>query len=464
MGALRRCLTPLAILGSAVVALALVLGAGCGGDGGGGGGSGGAGGGGRSTGGSTGTAPPPATGTVQPFALGHAGFQALVAAAPTFSPADRQATFAAFVAAQAATLEGFPLRSGASVIFVHRATSGGAFAVAGSWNGWSPGALPLAPIAGTDILWAEATLPAAARHEYKFVENGTRWLADPQNRKFSYDNGNSVVNLAGSGRSHLERLRGVRATRLANTRDIYVYLPPGALDGGGPYPVVYMHDGQNLFDPLAPYGSWEVDSTVDRLIANGEIRDLVVVGIPNMGISRFEEYTHTTEDISTGCSGSIRGGDAADYADFIVSDLKPRIDVLYPTLPGREATAILGSSLGGLVSIWIAFAHPNVFENTGGMSSTFWWGSKCLSNPTMIDIVRARGKQDLRIYIDAGGSGASQPAGDNWGVTEEMKLLLEAQGYRHGVDLFHWWEPGAAHNEAEWAARLEMPLKFWFPR
>ncbi len=169
--------------------------------------------------------------------------------------------------------------------------------------------------------------------------------------------------------------------------------------------------------------------------------------------------------ISPACRAArIAGGRARDYLDFVARDLRPRIDALYPTRAGREDTAILGSSLGGLVALYAGYAHPQVFGKVGGMSSTLDWGGFCLGNPRLVDIARAAGKLDLRIYIDSGGAGPSRPGQDNWGATEELKRLLESQGYAHGVDLFHWWAPGAPHNESAWRARLELALRFWFHR
>jgi predicted alpha/beta superfamily hydrolase len=393
----------------------------------------------------------------------YSAFEALLQALPSLSPSDQQARLDAFIDAQQKSLEGFPLRRGLDAIFVYRGPSAGPLAVAGEWNSWSTSARPLQRAGSTNVWYAHERLPFAGRYEYKIVEAGRNWLGDPLNRKFAYGFENAVLNTAGSAQSHLERLRGVRASRLGNRRDVVVYLPPGALDAGERYPVLYMHDGQNLFDPGAPWGGWDVAGTLDRLIGQGAIRKLIAVGIDNTP-GRMDEYTHVPDDISARCTGAVVGGRAPDYADFIVNELKPAIDALYPTRTGREDTAILGSSLGGLVSLWIGYAYPHVFRDVGGMSSTLDWGAFCLGNPTLTDIARAAGKQDFRIYIDSGGAGPSNPGEDNFGATRELEILLESQGYAHGVDLFHWWAPGAAHNEASWRARLELPLLFWFKR
>jgi predicted alpha/beta superfamily hydrolase len=440
--------------GAIALALATTLVWGCSGSGGGGGGAAVAAPAGTSTGTSAGAGSGPGATTATTAFERFAQLRSSIAGRSTTR---QQSQLDAFIAAQSATEEGFPLRDGARVAFVWRGRPTTAPVVAGAFNAWSTSAQPLTRIGATDVWFAEVTLPAADRFEYKFV-SGSTWLADPLNRKFTYDNANSVANAPASGKSHLERIRAFPSSYVA-ARDILVYLPRGYLDSPAKrYPVLYMHDGQNLFDPGAPFGMWDVQGTCDRLIAAGAIKDLIVVGIP--AVDRFGEYTHVADCVGS----SVIGGDAADYARFIVSELKPAIDQRYRTLPSRDDTGILGSSLGGLISILIGYDHPAVFKNVGGMSSTFDWGSYCTAQPTAIDIVRAKGKQDLRVYIDCGGRGPIAPGEDNWDSTEAMKVLLEQQGHQHGVDLLHWWEPGAVHNEAAWRVRLEKPLRFWFPR
>jgi len=407
----------------------------------------------------TGGAPAAATNPFDAFAT----LRAQVAGLPT---AEQNRRLDAFIATQADTAEGFPLRSGRRACFVRRSPAAQPF-VAGGWNGWSATAAPLARIGASDVWFLEADLGAADRHEYKLVEGGA-YKADPLNRKFTYGYRNSVANMSGSGKSHLERLAAVRSTALGNARDVVVYVPAGALDDATlRLPVLYMHDGQNVFDPTAMWGGWDAAATLDRLIAapaGSGIRKVLVVA-PENTADRMSEYTHVRDDISSSCNGSgATGGRAPLYARFLVDELKPQVDARWRTLTGRADTAILGSSLGGLVSLWTAFDRTSVFGMAGGMSSTLGWGDFCLGNDTVEEIAARRGKIDVKIYLDSGGAGPSAPSGDNWGPTEELKVLLESQGYVHGRDLQHWWTPGAQHNEAEWAARLEMPLRFFFGR
>lgn len=372
-----------------------------------------------------------------------------------------QAELVRFIDAQRITAEGFPLRRGLAVTFVYRGAAS-AVSVAGEWNGWSKSAARLTRVGQTDVWFASQTLPRADRFQYKLVVDG-RWTRDPLNRKLVLGpNRNSALNLAGSGKSHLELHAAQVSFQLGNSRDVFVYLPRGALDGGQ-YPVTYMHDGQNLFDRETSYGGWQLDSVLDHEIDSGKVVPVIVVGLANTS-ERMDEYAPVEDDISGNCSGSRMGGRAQIYADWIVSDIKPLIDQTYPTLADRANTAVLGSSLGGLVSLYMGFRYPQVFKNVGGMSSTLGWGRICLQNPRVYEQAEAAGKLDLRIYLDSGGDGQKSPDRDNFGVTDELKLLFERQGYQHGVNLKHWWEPGAPHNEAAWRARVEKPFRFWFPR
>jgi predicted alpha/beta superfamily hydrolase len=471
-GSRRLCGVPAVVL---VVALAAALES-CGGGGGtpsaaaasgasgaAGGGSGGGTGGASGPSNSSGAAPAPSgtgTGTAAAGPTAFDQFASLRASIAGLATAQQQAQLDQFIDAAAAGEEGFPLRKGTRAAFVVRGPV--APAVAGDWNAWSQTASPLQQIGATTVSYAEVDLGQPGLYEYKFVDAQGNWQADALNRKFSYNMGNSVVNLAGSGHSHLELLPAFPSNVLGNTRDVILYLPAGYLDDApARYPVLYMHDGQNLFDPQAMWGGWDVAGTADGLIASGSMRKIIVVGAANTP-ARFDEYTHVQDDLSSNCNGSqIVGGQAALYGQFLVNELKPTIDGRWRTLPDRDNTAILGSSLGGLVSVWIGYAYPRVFKLVGGMSSTFEWGKICLQNPTMIDLVKQAGKQDFRIYIDTGGGPGTST--DNYDATDQMRQLLVSQGFQYGVDLMHWWEPNALHNEAAWRARLNKPLQFWFP-
>ncbi|UUZ57297.1 hypothetical protein LP419_27405 [Massilia sp. H-1] len=159
--------------------------------------------------------------------------------------------------------------------------------------------------------------------------------------------------------------------QLGNSRQLRIYLPPSYDENPAKrYPVLYMHDGQNLFDAkTAAYGAeWGIDETANHLIASGVMDEVIVVGIDNTP-DRFKEYTPC-------CDPKHGGGKIDAYQAFITDTVKPYIDKTLRTLPGRENTAIMGSSLGGIASVVIAQKRPDVFSKAGGVSSSFWWNQR----------------------------------------------------------------------------------------
>ena len=231
--------------------------------------------------------------------------------------------------------------------------------------------------------------------------------------------------------------------QLGNSRNLRIYLPPGYdSEPQRRYPVLYMHDGQNLFDAkTAAYGvAWDIGATMDRLIASGQIAPAIVVGIDNTK-DRIPEYTPC-------CDPKYGGGKLDAYMAFIVDTVKPYVDQSLRTLPDREHTAIMGSSLGGIASVYIAQHHPEVFSKAGGVSSSFWW-----NGGDMIAHLPAR--LPVKFYIDAGTDK------DGLEDTQKMRDALLAQGYRNGEDLYFYAAEGGIHNEKSWAARVHLPL-IWF--
>jgi predicted alpha/beta superfamily hydrolase len=232
--------------------------------------------------------------------------------------------------------------------------------------------------------------------------------------------------------------------QLNNKRNLRIYLPPGYDEHPQQrYPVLYMHDGQNLFDAkTAAYGAaWEIGATMDRLIASGAIEPVIVVGIDN-NQDRMPEYTPC-------CDSRYGGGKIDGYMAFIVDTVKPWADANLRTLKDREHTAIMGSSLGGIASVYIAQRHPEVFSKAAGVSSSFWWndGEMTRHVPAL---------QPVKFYIDAGTDS------DGMNDTRKMRDAMLAKGYRLNEDLYFYEADGAIHNERSWAARVEKPLTWFF--
>ena len=166
--------------------------------------------------------------------------------------------------------------------------------------------------------------------------------------------------------------------------------------GSRHYPVLYMHDGQNLFDGATSYaGEWYVDETMEGLASQGI--EAIVVGIPNIGSRRFNEYIPFPAPDLPDAQGDL-------YVAFIADTLKPMIDRDFRTLPGRTTTGIMGSSLGGLISLYAFFKRPDTFGLTGGVSPALRWGKQGIF--PFVTLAASAPGQDLHGRGDGGGHGA----------------------------------------------------------
>jgi predicted alpha/beta superfamily hydrolase len=253
-------------------------------------------------------------------------------------------------------------------------------------------------------------------------------------------------------------LEYVWSPQLRNRRHVDVYLPPSYSSGRGRFPVIYMHDGQNLSDPGTAFaGTWELDATLDQLADRGI--EPIVVGVHNAGEARLAEYS-PFPDRKHG------GGDADAYLAFLVERLKPRIDRLFRTKIDRDATGILGSSMGGLVSLYAFFRYPSVFARAGVMSPSLWFGQGAV-----LDFIEEARAPQGRIYLDVGALEGVGTLRD----TRRLGRLLVRKGFsrprrggarsvpRGGSSksaLQYFEDPGGRHQEAAWARRLESALAF----
>jgi predicted alpha/beta superfamily hydrolase len=236
---------------------------------------------------------------------------------------------------------------------------------------------------------------------------------------------------------------------LGNTRPIWVYLPPTYLENPrARFPVLYMHDGQNLFDPSTAYGGnpWWVQNTLDAAAESGDFAEAIVIG-PENNADRTNEYTPVV-------GKEFYGGHGAAYLRMLVEELKPKVDAELRTLPQREKTAVMGSSLGGLISSYAGITHADSFGLVGIMSPSTWWADNVIL--TLVPSTPAA-PRPLRVYVDSGDSGV-----DNDDVTATARLaeVYRALGYKDGVDFKYVVQQGAIHNETYWAQRLPEALKF----
>lgn len=245
---------------------------------------------------------------------------------------------------------------------------------------------------------------------------------------------------------------GFTSRFLPTARDVIVYVPPEyEPDGARRYPVLYLQDGQNLFDGRTSYvrgSSWTVGKTADRLIGEGEIEPLIIAGVYNTGVHRLEEYTPTRDPV-------YGGGKADQYGRLLIEELKPWLDNSYRTLDGAEHTGIGGSSLGGLVSLYLGLRHPEVFGKLAVLSPSVWWHRR-----SILSIVkRADPAPRPRIWLDMGTH--EGPAGVR--NSDQLEQALLERGWTEGEDLLYTRIQGGRHDERAWALRVAPFLKFLFP-
>jgi predicted alpha/beta superfamily hydrolase len=215
-----------------------------------------------------------------------------------------------------------------------------------------------------------------------------------------------------------------------------VFLPPGYYENTlKKYPVLYMHDGHNLFFKEEAFAgnTWRTDEVLNMLDKMNAVEEVIVVGIhPN---DRMNEYT-------------LPGYE--DYGRFLVEKLKSLIDAKYRTLTGPSNTAVMGSSLGGVVSFYLGWQWSEVFGKVACLSSTFTYRDNLLQR------VSTEPKRKIRIYLDSGWPG------DNYEATRSMRDRLIWKGYRPGTELFYLAFPEAKHDENAWATRSPIPFQFLF--
>ncbi len=239
---------------------------------------------------------------------------------------------------------------------------------------------------------------------------------------------------------------------LDHDRTVIVYLPPGYDDGSADrYPVLYLHDGQNIFDRATAFGEeWHVDENAQQLIIDGEIQPLIIVGIYNTGEFRIDEYTPTCEKKMRG-----RGGHADDYGRMLIEELKPFIDATYKTLPSAASTAVGGSSLGGLLTMHLGLRYPTAISKLAVLSPSVWWDNRVL----LTEVEALDHKLPLEIWLDAGTDEGSETLAN----ARALRDALLAKGWTLDVDLAYLEVQGGGHNEASWGARVGDVLKFLFP-
>lgn len=248
------------------------------------------------------------------------------------------------------------------------------------------------------------------------------------------------------------------SAELHNRRDLLVYLPPSYRLSSRRYPVIYMHDGQNLFDNATSFaGEWGVDETMEQL-AYTEGLEAIIVGIPNAGVARLGEYSPFVDS-------RLGGGRGDKYLSFLVDTVKPLVDRDFRTLPDRRHTGIMGSSMGGLISLYGFFRRADTFGYVGAMSPSLWYAGDAI-----FDYVQHAPYRPGKIYLDVGTRELGEQSGGRlhratasrryYASVRRLKSLLIRKGYRPLRDLMHVEEKWAGHGESSWARRLAPALRF----
>jgi len=325
----------------------------------------------------------------------------------------------------------------------------GTWQLAGDHDGWAGAEMAQAG----ELSWIEVAIFEPDGSIYKFYDGEDLWVPDPMGRRYGYDDNGEFSLVAASG-PHLERWYALAGFELG-PRNLQVWVPQ---DGQFSH-VLYAHDGQNLFDPQAPFGGWQFSESLPE--------GMLVVGINNTGLNRIYEYTHVVDEIQ----GDPVGGLGDNYADLVELEIRPLMEQAYGE---ADVVGTLGSSLGGLISFHLADRYPERYDMALSLSGSMGWGSigEGIMEPTMIERYLAAGHRSTALYLDSGGSGTCLDSDadmieddgddfDNFCVNNQFRDALASIGYTFDLDLWHWHELDAPHNEAAWALRLAYPLELF---
>lgn len=251
----------------------------------------------------------------------------------------------------------------------------------------------------------------------------------------------------------LDHYANMSSVFLPHAHDIVVLVPPSYHDEPDrTYPVLYLQDGQNVFDdfPMSPFGvQWGIDTTARALMHAGVIEPVIFVAIGNAGRDRIDEYTPTRD------SAHDAGGMADRYGQMLVLEIKPFIDRLYRTKDGAHNTGICGSSLGGLLALHLALEYPTVFGKVALLSPSVWWDDRWIIRHLG---EQHKGRQSLAIWLDVGTGEARMLKG-----VRLLHRTLLRKGWKLGLNFQYLEEEGALHDERSWGERSGHFLQFLFP-
>lgn len=252
------------------------------------------------------------------------------------------------------------------------------------------------------------------------------------------------------------------APQFQDYRDVIIYLPPSFYEN--PYKVqtqvLIMHDGQNLFNASTSFGgiAWMCQNTVDALVNEGTMREIVIVGVYNPDAARTDQYTYSYDKTVQA------GGQADKYLDWLYETMLPQVKQWYPSRMAydRDNLGMLGSSLGGLLSCYACWTRSEHYSKCGCMSSSFWWNSQDFNSTILVQHAPPPGLRQgaLTLYLDSGNQGPGQ---DDLTETLTVRAHLESLGMSYDQDLFYYLDKGGMHNEKYWGDRFHVPMSVLYP-
>ncbi len=359
---------------------------------------------------------------------------------------------------EGAWTHGWPVRETARWLFVTRWTDAASWV--GDGNGWDTSAHPVDTDASGTLRYALVETDAdPAGSKYKWFAPADTYRAPPDATAYGYDEfGEHGWVAPPTDVAYFERFPDLTTADLPAPRTVRARIPAGGADAAAR--VLLLHDGQNVFDPEAPWGGWRVDDAL-----TGDFAGVLAVAVDNAP-DRMDAYTHTMDAVG----GSTVGGAAGEYLALLEDEVLPFVRTRYGVAATGASLMVAGSSLGGLVSLFIGTERPALAGCIGAMSSTLGWGAFAADGSEAL-ITRFTARPTYAIYLDSGGSvtgscGDGDGDGvfedsddsDNYCTTIQLRDRLLDLGAEIGTDLVHWHEPGAPHDEGAWRARVPRML------